>query len=286
MPNCTLSAPAKINLNLLITGKRPDGFHELDTLMVRTSLTDTLHTEVTPTSTDSVTMTCSDPTLPVDQNNLVVRAARLFLETVPHDPCDVRVRLEKHIPSGGGLGGGSSDAAATLLALNQLTGSSCSEAELRLMAGKLGSDIPFFIGPPAARCRGRGEIIEPLDPAQQAALPQRAILVNPGFGVPTPEAYKTFAALPPDQKQGRVRGNFGWGILRNDLEAAVLPKYLWIAEAIEWLAARPEVEGAMMSGSGATVFALLREDAKVLQLELEFRKLFGIVPFLAEVALG
>ena len=178
-------APAKINLYLHITGRRADGFHELETLMVPISLDDLLEIELIPAG---IAFTCSDPTLANAQDNLATMAARVFLEEFKVDT-GVRIHLQKNVPVGAGLGGGSSDAAAVLLALRTLTGVKAEDAKLAELAARLGSDVPFFIYGRPAVCRGRGEIIEPTTLREA----YQGLLVHPGFGVPTPWAYKTYA---------------------------------------------------------------------------------------------
>ncbi len=276
----TLHPPAKLNLNLKLLGRRPDGFHEIDTLMIRTSLTDTLTVSVPDEG--RFAFTCSDPALPAGADNLVVRAADAFAARTGL-PRRAVIHLEKAIPAGGGLGGGSADAALALHALNELHGRPLAPGALAEVAAGLGSDVPFFLGPHrAARCTGRGERITPFE---HPALPSRAFVVNPGFGVPTAWAYKAYAALPPEARSGPVNAVFPWGDMRNDLEPAVFAKYLLLPEIKAWLAAQPGVAGAQMSGSGSTMFALLAPDADAEALERRFRERFGPAAFAREVRL-
>ena len=167
----------------------------------------------------------------------------------------MRIHLEKKVPVGAGLGGGSSDAAAVLLALRDLTGVSCDDAKLAELAARLGSDIPFFIYRTPAICRGRGEIIEPVTLKEKL----QGLLVHPGFGVLTPWAYKTYAQNPRPGDVGRTFGDF---TLRNDLEPPAFSKYVWLPTVKAWFQKQPEVLDALMSGSGSSVFALTTtEDA-------------------------
>jgi 4-diphosphocytidyl-2-C-methyl-D-erythritol kinase len=268
---------AKINLTLHIMGVRPDGFHELDTVFARTSLCDRM--EVRRTAHGGIRLDCPGSDLPTGPDNLVVRAAELFRQRAAiADAFDIR--LEKHIPAGGGLGGGSSDAASTLDALNELCGRPLAPADLLGLAAQLGSDVAFFLGPAVARGTGRGEILSPVD---AAGLPERALLVNPGFGVPTPWAYAAYRALPPDNKRGEVNATFPWGEMRNDLEPPVFEKYLLLPRLKAWLRDRPETTAAMMSGSGATMLAP-GADARALQLDLG--STFGHACWSREVRLG
>ncbi len=276
----TLHPPAKINLVLRVVGRRPDGFHELETVMVRTTLCDTL--EITRNDSPGITLSCSDPTLPTNSDNLVVKAVELFLSRHPQ-PFGIRMHLEKKIPHGGGLGGGSSDAAYALDGINQLAGSPLDPAALQSMIAEIGSDTAFFLGPPAALCKGRGEILEPFDLAE---TPRRCVLINPGFGVNTAWAYKTYAALPPEKKTGEPCATYSWGEMRNDLEPPVFEKYLLLPEIKSWLRSQPGVCTAMMSGSGSTMFALLEETTDATALESAFRARFGTSAFFAEVRLA
>ena len=261
-------APAKINLYLHILGRRPDGFHELETLMAPISVGDTLTAGLTPEP--GIVLTCEGggADLPVDPTNLASRAAALFLEQYSIKE-GVRLHLLKKTPIGAGLGGGSSDAAHVLLALRKLTGVAAPDADLAGIAAKLGSDIPFFIYRRPAVCKGRGEIIEPVADWNEQL---RGLLIHPGFGVPTPWAYKAYAANPC---QGESGAAFAFGVLRNDMEPAVFAKHLWLPTAKAWLAGQSGVRGALMSGSGSSVFALLDETADAAALAVRFRAAFG-----------
>ena len=258
------AAPAKINLYLHITGRRPDGFHELETLMVPISLGDTLDLDLIPAG---IEFTCSDPALGDAKDNLATKAARLFLEEFKL-ATGVRIHLEKAVPVGAGLGGGSSDAAAVLLALRQLTGTKATDEKLAGLAARLGSDIPFFIYHRPAICKGRGEIIQPV------ALRDRyqGLLVHPGFGVSTPWAYKTYAQNPRPGEPGRTFPDF---TARNDLEPPAFSKYPWLPVAKAWFREHPETLDSLMSGSGSSVFALTKSDDDSTSLRQKFHAEFG-----------
>ena len=247
-----LLAPAKINLTLIVKSRRDDGFHEIESLMVPISVFDRL--AIAHKEEGDLEFACDDPALPIDENNLVVRAARLFCESCGLQP-QLRIALSKQIPHGAGLGGGSSDAATTLLGLNALFQTDLTREALARMAAELGSDIPFFIYQSAAMIRGRGEIVEPAKFEHRLPL----LLIKPPFGVPTPWAYKQWrdSREVPDVPYGVQK--FRWGTLQNDLERPVFEKYLFLAQLKAWLIQQPEVQGALMSGSGSTVFAVLRE---------------------------
>lgn len=257
-------APAKINLYLHILGRRPDGYHELETLMAPISLGDTLDLDLI---SSGIEFTCSDPGLSDAGENLATRAARLFLDEFGLST-GVRIHLEKKVPVGAGLGGGSSDAASVLLALRELTGTSCPDGRLAKLAARLGSDIPFFIHRTPAVCRGRGEIIEPVKLAESF----QGLLVHPGFGVSTPWAYKTYAQNPREGVPGRAFADF---TLRNDLEPPAFSKYPWLPTAKAWFREQPEVLDALMSGSGSSVFALTASAETVAALRQCFLAEFG-----------
>lgn len=256
-------APAKLNLTLRVLGRRDDGFHEIDSLMVALpGLHDRL--EVRPVTEDR--FECSDPDLPTDGSNLVLRARDAFREATGIRD-GLSIRLEKRIPHGAGLGGGSSDAAATLRALDRCFGEPLGAESLADLAAGIGSDVPFFLGGPAARVRGRGEKIEPA-----AAPGGRVLLLKPAFGVSTPDAYggwRDAAEIPgipyAAQQLGRLE-------LLNDLERPVFAKFRFLAEVKLWLLQRPEVEGALMSGSGSTMFACLQPRADAGTLVAEARR--------------
>jgi 4-diphosphocytidyl-2-C-methyl-D-erythritol kinase len=245
-----LDAPAKLNLSLRVLGRRDDGFHDIDTVMV-----------TLPGLADRLTMdraaadefTCGAEGVPTDGSNLVIRAREIFRERTGCRDA-VSMVLEKRIPHGAGLGGGSSDAAAVLRGLNELFEAGLQGEELVDMAAQIGSDVPFFLGPPVARARGRGERIEP--GPTLPAMP--VVLLKPGFGVATPEAYRGWKNAPPvvglDRQSQRVEGFE----LINDLERPVFAKYLFLVEMKRWLLARPESMAVLMSGSGSTMFAVLR----------------------------
>ena len=268
-------APAKINLSLRVLGRRADGFHALETLMVPLDLADEITLEPMddpPASGDGpFALRCSDATLPTGLDNLALRAAELFRRRAAGSLPPTRIVLQKRIPHGAGLGGGSSDAATVLLALNETFQAGLGEEELCELAAELGSDVPFFVYRSAAVCRGRGEIVEPV--AFSHAVP--LLLLKPPFPVPTPWAYQHWAdsrALPgvlytPQQ--------LAWGELVNDLERPVFEKYLLLAELKMWLLGRKEVTGALLSGSGSTIIAVLRDRAEAEAVTARAREEFG-----------
>ena len=248
-----LFAPAKINLFFKILRRREDGFHEIETLMAPISLADEL--TIKPNES-GLEFSFDDPDLPAGEQNLVVRAARAFFDEVHKQP-RVRITLQKKIPHGAGLGGGSSDAASTLLGLNELHGNPLSIVSLTTLAGRIGSDVPFFLTRGAARCRGRGEIIEPIELFPKLPL----LLLKPEFGVPTPWAYQRWRDSRELPGVDYAPQPFGELTLQNDLERPVFEKHIFLARMKGWLREQPEVAAALMSGSGSTMFAVLHDQA-------------------------
>lgn len=247
----SVTAPAKINLSLRVIGKRSDGFHEVDTLMTQVpGLFDTL----TFTESDDYSLTCDVADIPVDESNLITKATLLF-EKLSKKKCRAHIHLEKRIPHGAGLGGGSSDAAATFRAWNEWHGGALNESALHEAAASIGSDVPFFLGTSTARATGRGEIVTAADAPPRQTL----VIFKPAFSVSTPDAYarwKDSVALP-GVSYDVVK--MPWGDLGNDLEKPVFGKFIFLAELKNWLNSRPEVRTALMSGSGSAMFALLSD---------------------------
>jgi 4-diphosphocytidyl-2-C-methyl-D-erythritol kinase len=249
----TLQAPAKLNLSLRVLAKRADGFHEIDTLMVKLP---GLADEIEFREADEFSFECDAPGVPADDENLVVKAAKAY-ERATGAPCRCAISLKKTIPHGAGLGGGSSDAAITLLGLNRLHNFKLGVEKLHELAASLGSDIPFFLSSGASRCTGRGEIIMPAPTPPTLSV----LLLKPSFGVETPDAYRRWQdsrELPgilyaPQEIQGVT--------LVNDLERPVFEKHRFLAVLKQWLLERRETAAALMSGSGSTVFAVLRDGA-------------------------
>jgi 4-diphosphocytidyl-2-C-methyl-D-erythritol kinase len=251
MNSFTLSAPAKLNLSLRVLGKRDDGFHEIDTLMVKLpGLADQLDFR----EAGEFSFDCDDANVPSDERNLVVKAVRVY-ESAIGSHCKCAISLQKRVPHGAGLGGGSSDAAATLLGLNRLHDFKLGVPALHDLAAALGSDIPFFLTAGAARCTGRGEKIEPVPPPP--AL--RVLLLKPAFEVPTPDAYQRWQTSQEISGISYAPQVVDGLSLVNDLERPVFEKHRFLAELKQWLFEREETSAALMSGSGSTVFAVLRD---------------------------
>lgn len=274
-------SPCKVNLLLNILGKRPDGFHELETVMHPVDLCDTLRLT---RSGPGVTLTCSDATLPVDSRNLVHRAATAFLAAAGIED-GVTLNLEKKIPMAAGLGGGSGNAATTLRGLDELFGMPLPPEKLVELASALGSDVPFFLQNQPGLGTGRGERIESLAPF---AVMQGAVffLIHPGFGISTPWAYQNLARFPdalnglPGRAQqliARLRTDDLQAAGRefyNSLEAPALDKYPLLVLFQDFLRANGAA-AALMSGSGSTTFAIVENTAKAEALREKFLAHFG-----------
>ena len=187
----TRQSPCKVNLLLNILGRRPDGFHELESVIQPVPLFDELEFQQ---GGQGVQLTCSEPALPTDSSNLVHRAASAFLQAARIAE-GVSIHLRKRIPLAAGLGGGSGNAANTLVGLNHLFGHPLPADKLSQIAATLGSDVPFFLQDNPVLAAGRGERIAPLDPFP-ALRGVFALLVHPGFGISTAWAYQTLARYP------------------------------------------------------------------------------------------
>src|SRR6059036_122593 len=248
-------APAKINLSLKISGRRSDGFHEIETLIAPITLCDQLEIGTSGTS-NGIRFSCDDPSVPAGDNNLIVRAAKAFFAATKLKPA-VSIELNKRIPHGAGLGGGSSDAASTLLALNELFETNLPGEALSKIAETIGSDIPFFIFQSVALCKGRGELVTPLKLRQSRSL----LLLKPGFAVSTSWAYHHWQASREIPRVSYATQEFGGQTFVNDLERPAFEKFVFLAQLKMWLLKQPEVGTALMSGSGSTVFAVIRDDA-------------------------
>ena len=250
-----VQAPAKINLHLRVGPVRPDGYHPLLTWMVTVGLSDGL----TVGPADRLAFTCDDPTLPTDGRNLVVKAITSLAARLNRDPA-VAVHLAKKVPAGGGLGGGSSDAAHTLVAVAQLWGVN-DPAMLAEVAASVGSDVPFFLYGPSSVCRGRGEVVLPV---AKPAVARYAVLVLPDASVSTAAVYRKFDELGLGSDTAGELGEGAWTFLSaadlmghfvNDLERPTFT----LEPDLGNLRARLEADlgqPVRMSGSGSTLFTL------------------------------
>jgi 4-diphosphocytidyl-2-C-methyl-D-erythritol kinase len=258
-------APAKVNLYLEVLGKRPDGYHEIATLLVAISLYDTL--EFTEDASDQVVLSCDQPSLSTGPDNLVCRAADL-LQRRTGCRKGARIQLRKRIPLAAGLAGGSSDAAAALMGLNRLWLLNLGAADLIALAAELGSDVPFFFARPAAWCTGRGEAVKPLLLGQ----PLWFVVACPAAGLSTAEVYR-HTVIPAAPQSGEairqaVREGRAEAIaasLHNRLEEAaqrLCPAVADLRRRLQDLGPA----GVLMSGSGSSVFALCRDRGEARRL--------------------
>ncbi len=278
---------AKINWDLRILGKRPDHFHELDSVFVNVALSDWLRIE----TAETLSMTCTDPSLPVDGSNLVMKAAALLQQTAGCKQ-SAKIHLEKHIPMGGGLGGGSSDAACALTALNRMWNLNWSVEQLAAVGAQVGSDVAYFLYGGWCLCRGRGEIVQPLPGAAQWPA-VKLLMVLPPLHVATPLVYKTLSAPQWNGTGGRDAQGVGLRLgealralqqgsasgleLRNDLSAAarvVEPRL----EAIQGVLEKYFPGRWLMSGSGAAHFAVPPQDGSFGNLDALVQALRDVVP--------
>jgi 4-diphosphocytidyl-2-C-methyl-D-erythritol kinase len=250
--------PAKVNLGLRVVGRRPDGYHDIVTVFQAIDLCDELEGELS----ESLTLVVSQPSIPSDETNLVVKAARLLQARVA-EACGrgARLRLDKAIPVGAGLGGGSSNAAGALLLLNELWGLDLDASTLSTLASELGSDVPFFLAGGTALGTGRGTTIEPLPPIAERMV----LLGSPPFGLSTPDVYRALEAsltvetanvTVPRLFLKFVKGN-DFALATNDLEAGAFRLRGELATFRDAVS-RSGAEVALVSGSGSTVFGLFR----------------------------
>lgn len=272
MAPCTVTAPAKINLHLEVLGLRPDGFHELAMVMQTIELADTLR--FSNTADGRISLSCDRADLPTDGSNLIVKAGELLKARSGFSELGAAIELEKRIPIGAGLAGGSSNGAAALVGLNALWGLGLSSAELHGMAAELGSDVPFCLNGGTQVCFGRGELLEAVavDPE---ALPAVLLIKHPDSSVSTPWAYGRCRELrgdfyletESDFEQRRemlrggplltaLRGDRRLPPIRNDLQPVVEPDVASVRKGLALLHEAPDALAVAMSGSGPSLFAL------------------------------
>jgi 4-diphosphocytidyl-2-C-methyl-D-erythritol kinase len=253
--------PAKVNLVLRVLGRRADGFHELRTVFQAIDLWDTLDVEPGP----GIELRCDTPGIPSDRTNLVVRAAEALRDAAGRPDLGACLTLRKGIPAGGGLGGGSSDAAGALLLLARFWNLRVRGSELARIAARLGSDVPFFLTGGTALGTGRGERIRSLPFAGSRPL----VLGIPPFPTSTGEVYAAHAALTgggpgvslPRLSGGNWRRDKEFSLSTNDLEASVLPRWPELS-SFRGALLREGALQASVAGSGSTVFGVFEDEAR------------------------
>lgn len=267
-------APAKINLVLRILDRRMDGYHNLWSLMQTVRVEDEITLALTGAHS-GVTLRCDEPSLKTDDSNLVSRAAMAVMAQSGRTG-GLDITLAKRIPMGAGLGGGSSDAAATIIGLNQLFNLGWSAEQMAHIGQTLGSDVSFFFFAPSATVAGRGEQVAPI----RIKGTRWVVLVNPGFPVETKWAYQQLTAnragvVPLSQSHAMLEqaSELGWEQVleaaENDFEGPVFKAYPLLQEIKHRLLAL-EADVALLSGSGATVFGVFRDEAKARQAQALF----------------
>jgi 4-diphosphocytidyl-2-C-methyl-D-erythritol kinase len=256
-PSIFFKTPAKVNLGLHILGKREDGFHELETLFQMVNWCDEIKIEYLLRGLELI---CNQPDIPIDEGNLVIKAAHILQTRYPERCKGARIHLNKNIPHGAGLGGGSGNAAGVLLGLNFLWGLKLKREDLISVASELGSDVPFFLFSPCAIGRGRGEILEPV----KSSIRFYVLMVYPDFAVPTAPVYRNLKLkLTKRENNISILKNFllqskfaqlgaTWS---NDLELFVFKEYPSLSGIKKEMLALG-AKGALLSGSGSTVFGI------------------------------
>lgn len=293
MSSITLLSPAKVNLVLAITGVRNDGFHELVSLVAPVTFGDEITVALTHESGD--TLECDFPGVPTDSTNLAMRAVEAFRQRFPFHK-GVRIDLDKRIPAGAGLGGGSSNASTVLSALNQLWDKPLSDAELKSMSAKLGSDCPLFLAGEPIVMRGRGERLSGIPTESRAALKgQRLLLFKPSFAIDTAWAYKRMKEhggwyCPPVEAEELIRSwTAGPGEMKvelyNNMEQPAFEKYLALPTVLGMIR---EQHGArcLMSGSGSACLVWLDDGLDVASIKSTIRECLGEDCFCVETAIA
>ena len=289
----TLPAPAKINLYLAVTGRRSDGFHDLVSVAAPLVWGDT----VTAQLADTLSIGCSDPSVPVDGSNLVAKAAAAFAEATGWSS-GVRFFLSKCIPAGAGLGGASSNAATALRAMNTLAGTPLGPDALAAVASRVGSDCALFMAGGPVVMRGRGERVEPLPrEAYSRIRGMRVLVFKPGFAVATPWAYGRLAAGAPrsyvpepvaESKLAAWTGRAGAPaaeLMANSMEPPVFSKFPALPIIVELVRSRFGVP-VRMSGSGSACFALIGESADCRPIEAAIRGAWGLSALVVETRIA
>ena len=269
------SAPAKINLFLEVLDKREDGYHNIDTVMHKIGLCDTITLEIETDKDMSVTVSCDDHSVPENEDNICYKAAKLYLDSFGMKDVSVKVAIEKRIPSAAGLGGGSSDAAATLNALNKYF-KKTDTLSLASLSASIGADVPFFVCEyKAAHCLGIGEIITPCEPLEGGCV----LLAKCSEGISAGAGYKALDSVKYERRSSEnilnALKNADYDSvmknLYNSFEYAVFP-LITDAERAKNIMLTHRASGALMSGSGPTVMGFFNSEEKALGAKDELLK--------------
>ncbi len=289
----TIFSPAKVNLFLGVTGLRGDGFHDIVSVVAPLRFGDVLHVTRDPSLRNDV-LECDCEGVPRDGNNLVMKAAKAWREVLGMEEVFFDIFLEKRIPMGAGLGGGSSNAVAFLKAANALTGNALSDDSLLKMSAQLGSDCPFFVKPCLSILRGRGERIETVgEPMSGALVGRRVMVFQPGFPVETAWAYATMREnalyTSPEIAEGllqRCLSHLGDEVpfFWNQFESIVFEKYLVLPVLVQEFKERFQVE-IHMTGSGSACFGLLSPRHSFPEIEAWVKNYLGKDTFIVETFL-
>ncbi|MGC8830214.1 MAG: 4-(cytidine 5'-diphospho)-2-C-methyl-D-erythritol kinase [Verrucomicrobiia bacterium] len=291
MSEVTKESCCKVNLFLKVLGKRADGYHNIETVFYPIALYDYLKISIKGCG---IRLNCSHPDLPTDSRNLVYKAADTFLKAIGKPDLGVEIYLDKRLPIAAGIGAGSSNAATTLLGLNELFGFPLTKEKLFSLAATLGSDVPFFLNPKPALATGRGEKLQTLTPFQ-SLQETFMVLVYPGFGVSTAWAYKELSKYPELFSTPITAERFVNSLRNKSLEDAVeeffnsfetpVFKKFPILQMYKEFLTGAGATVSLMSGSGSTTFAIVKSRETAETLRKKFIEEFGITVWSAIVKL-
>ena len=270
MIKIVIKSPAKINFGLNIVAKREDGFHNIETIFYPIEL----HDVITFEKAAEFSFTCNNKEIQTDENNLVIKALRLVEQLIKREIA-VSITLEKNIQLGAGLGGGSSNAAHTLLSINELFELQINKETLNKFALQLGSDVPFFLHPGPSFATSRGEILSPID----FEITKPILLVNPGIHISTKWAYQNITPKTPKFQLSKLRSNADNeiaslnGKVVNDFENTAFAAHPQLAE-IKKTMSEFKAEFVLMSGSGSTMFGIFPDNNSAQEAQLFFSKTY------------
>lgn len=276
MDKITISAPAKINLYLDVTDRRSDGFHDIESVMQSIDLCDVITVSKKDSRENRIRILCDEKSLPADEKNLAYIAAEKFFEYVKRESFDIEISIEKRIPFSAGLAGGSSDAAATLIALNELFQYKLSNDELCKIGEKIGSDVPFCIKKGIAKTFGKGEIIIPVS----ARLNCFFVIAKGNDEISTPKAYRKIDEKYTFPRESRIDA-FCDALMKNDISILKSVAYnifesVTTCESVEKIKKDMLIFGAelaLMSGSGPSVFGVFTNEEKAISAARHFNEI-------------